>query len=247
MHHYPKVNKSIVYVFFLNFRSIIWRIKSIRIFLINYLQQYIRIIRNKMKKNRYFFEGIPIFLLCIANLSGVLGDMTRYIYSRILCRCYYASKKRRSTSTTIDYMNNTAIENIVNKNVKESDSNHPYLYDDNQADVETNPNNEIIKKNLDTVVIQNELTVRLEDDDERVQVPLTVSMLIMTAYLALGALTFNYFEQWGLVTSTYFSFVTVATIGTIFQMSTKISYFANTQIFLKALEITFPVHHLLIN
>ena len=52
-----------------------------------------------------------------------------------------------------------------------------------------------------------------EDDDERVTVPLTITMIIITFYIALGALLFNLFEDWTPVESAYFCYITLATIG----------------------------------
>ncbi len=60
-----------------------------------------------------------------------------------------------------------------------------------------------------------------EDDDEEEKpfVPLTIALLMLYGYLGLGAILFNTFENWGLVRSFYFSFVTVSTIGCEFDMS----------------------------
>ncbi len=80
----------------------------------------------------------------------------------------------------------------------------------NAVDGQTSPvkKDDSLNENFNTVVEED-----FDDGDERVSVPLTVSMLIMTAYLGLGAVTFDQFEGWGIITSAYFCFVTVATIG----------------------------------
>ena len=51
------------------------------------------------------------------------------------------------------------------------------------------------------------------DEIENVSVPLTVTMIIITCYIMIGALMFNSFEGWPMVAAAYFCFVTLATIG----------------------------------
>lgn len=52
-----------------------------------------------------------------------------------------------------------------------------------------------------------------QDEQDKVTVPLTVSMLILTAYLVLGAFIFNRFENWDPVPAGYFCFISLSTIG----------------------------------
>jgi hypothetical protein len=40
-------------------------------------------------------------------------------------------------------------------------------------------------------------------------------MIIITAYLAIGGVIFNYFEGWSIPESIYFCFITLSTIGMI--------------------------------
>jgi potassium channel subfamily K protein len=132
--------------------------------------------------------------MCIANLSGVLGDMFRFLYSRVCCRLCYKSQKKKAATVSLDYESKSTFNSDPSKLVDRAVK-----------------NSETFDTNL-TSVFQDQL----DEEDERVSVPLTVSMLIMTAYLAIGAVTFNQFEGWGIVTSAYFCFVTVATIGNFF-------------------------------
>ena len=52
-----------------------------------------------------------------------------------------------------------------------------------------------------------------EESEERVTVPLTITMIIITLYILLGAVIFNLFEGWTLIQSGYFCYITLATIG----------------------------------
>ena len=46
-----------------------------------------------------------------------------------------------------------------------------------------------------------------------IQVPTSVCILLMTSYILLGTLLFCMWEKWDFVTGTYFSFITLSTIG----------------------------------
>ena len=72
------------------------------------------------------------------------------------------------------------------------------------------------KKNDAKVVDDNEdLENEIKDDDEeeKVTVPLTITMIIITLYIILGAVIFNQFEGWSMIQSAYFCYITLATIG----------------------------------
>ncbi|KAH3886238.1 uncharacterized protein LOC127841952 [Dreissena polymorpha] len=46
-----------------------------------------------------------------------------------------------------------------------------------------------------------------------IQVPTSVCLLLMTSYIMLGTFLFAYWENWDIVTGTYFCFITLSTIG----------------------------------
>lgn len=48
---------------------------------------------------------------------------------------------------------------------------------------------------------------------ERVAVPLTVTMIIIAAYIWIGSALFHNFEGWTMTQAGYFCFITLATIG----------------------------------
>lgn len=64
-------------------------------------------------------------------------------------------------------------------------------------------------------VIDDEMNGDNDDgeSEERVTVPLTITMIIITLYILIGALIFNQFEGWTLIQSGYFCYITLATIG----------------------------------
>ncbi|ESN94959.1 hypothetical protein HELRODRAFT_102762 [Helobdella robusta] len=52
-----------------------------------------------------------------------------------------------------------------------------------------------------------------EDDDEHISVPITVTMAMITGYIFMGALLFSSWENWSMLQSAYYCFITIATIG----------------------------------
>ncbi|XP_013775479.1 TWiK family of potassium channels protein 7-like [Limulus polyphemus] len=48
---------------------------------------------------------------------------------------------------------------------------------------------------------------------DKVIVPIVLNLLLISFYILLGSLMFSYWEEWDLVSSAYFTFVTLSTIG----------------------------------
>lgn len=61
-----------------------------------------------------------------------------------------------------------------------------------------------------------------DETEERVTVPLTITMIIITLYILIGAVIFNQFEGWTLIQSGYFCYITLSTIGMILKLKKKI-------------------------
>ena len=51
------------------------------------------------------------------------------------------------------------------------------------------------------------------ENQEHVIVPIYVSLLLISSYIILGALLFQFFEDWDFVIGAYFCFITLSTIG----------------------------------
>ncbi|CAF1147059.1 unnamed protein product [Didymodactylos carnosus] len=142
----------------------------------------------------YATIGIPIFLLCVANISGVLGEMFRFLYSKVICRPCHAIKRKR--------------HRMKMKNQQDLHPTHMtagWTMDDDY--------------NIDTSG-SNKFQQQFDDDDyetnsgkDRVTVPLTITMLIIAGYIWAGSVLFHKFEEWTMIQSGYFCFITLATIG----------------------------------
>ncbi|CAF1054055.1 unnamed protein product [Rotaria sp. Silwood1] len=147
----------------------------------------------------YATIGIPIFLLCVANISGVLGEMFRLLYSKVLCKPCHMIKKRRADARK------AKLEEESGMNIDRVNTGGWTIHDNNNNNTNKKPTNHSMNA-IDT------------DDDEqlhnkRVTVPLTITMLIIAAYIWAGSLIFHSFEQWSMTQAGYFCFITLATIG----------------------------------
>lgn len=120
-------------------------------------------------------------MLTIANLSGILGNMFRHLYSFMLC---YSCRKKRAS---------------IKPNDSKKEDNDESINKENSESIEIMDNSEKKKKGKN-----------IRDD---VSVPLVVVILIICLYIYIGANIFNSTENWSMVTASYFSFITFATIG----------------------------------
>ena len=61
--------------------------------------------------------------------------------------------------------------------------------------------------------VVNEMDDLSVDFDDHISIPLTISLGIIAIYLFIGAFLFKFWEGWELLSSAYFCFVTISTIG----------------------------------
>ncbi|KAI3379478.1 hypothetical protein SNEBB_001327 [Seison nebaliae] len=142
----------------------------------------------------YATIGIPLFVMSLANLSGLMGNAFRYCYSRIFCFCCLRQQRRK----------NKLMEEFVKEN-----------------DLEEIPFNELEyhvtdEQQLDTLYKINNIALADGIDLENYQavtVPLTVSMFLIAGYVMFGAFIFKIFEGWDLLASAYFCYITLSTVG----------------------------------
>jgi hypothetical protein len=178
----------------------------------------------------YALFGIPLFLVCLGKISGILGDMFRFGYSRICCFFFYYRDKKKTLERK-EREENDKYRRIMyelrkierekvekeEKRLKELGLEIPASNQWKDIDLENNP--EELKKKIDDLKKNNpkfadiEDDANLADDLSKVTVPLTITMLIITAYIVGGAFIFHKFEGWNLIASGYFCFITLSTIG----------------------------------
>ncbi|CAG2207264.1 K2P18.1 [Mytilus edulis] len=130
----------------------------------------------------YAIFGIPLTLLCLANLGSSMGNCFRFFYKHfckiVICLCcpqqaqWYAKRRSKNLS-----------------NIPELDINN-------------------LNKNDNKVKGFN------AGKEERVRVPIFVSLLLIGSYILAGAVIFATWEDdWDLLIGSYFCFITLSTIG----------------------------------
>ena len=145
----------------------------------------------------YATIGIPIFLLCVANISGVLGEMFRFLYAKVICGPCRIIKKRRAG---------------VQRKKLEEETGIPSDQPRSSAWKLDNEGHQDIPGQRSPNSLPHEDETLDEEDvrrDERVGVPLTITMVIIGTYIFIGSVIFHNFEQWTMVQSGYFCFITL--------------------------------------
>ncbi len=138
----------------------------------------------------YATVGIPLFVMCLANISSVLGYLFRWTYVKVCCGvCNYRKRKKEEKALGTSGHSGRR-ESVASHNLAEGGQ--ARVVDDHQ-DLEDEMNE--------------------KDDIENASVPLTVTIMVVTGYILGGAVLFHFTDNFGYIESAYFCFVTLTTIG----------------------------------
>lgn len=136
----------------------------------------------------------------------------RYVYSRICCRLCLKKKQKTKPGQGVDENGNPLKADNAISDWDRTKSDKIATVDDEAAGSSPTRTPKIVDDRED---IDDDLNGDGGDgeNEERVTVPLTITMIIITLYILIGALIFNQFEGWSLIQSGYFCYITLATIG----------------------------------
>lgn len=139
----------------------------------------------------YALFGIPLTLLCLANMGSFLANCFRFLYKHIcltiiwLCCPSQAKWHAKSRSDRIKQNDET---NTL-KSFKKGD-----LHDD-------------------VTVIVGDGEHKRTQKNEVVRVPIFVSLMLIASYIFGGATLFAMWEGWDYLVGSYFCFITLSTVG----------------------------------
>ena len=146
----------------------------------------------------YAIVGIPLTLLCIANIGSLLANTFRYAYiqfnTQLNCssdffRRLFGKKRGRNmkgNALLAHYLYNTALAygNVTNGNGKHENT------------------------TLETITKE---TLR-QRRKQKIRIPFHVILISFILYVCLGAYMFSAWEGWEFLEGLYFCFITLSTI-----------------------------------
>jgi len=143
-------------------------------------------------------------LLCLANIGEVMANVFRYAYVNVCCCGCDCFRRRvikpRPARPAADHADDTeAWKNRYNRDRAAADG----------AAAGSSPSAAADPTVVDDVDDDEEE----EEDEQKITVPLTVTIGMLAVFIFMGALLFGVLEDWDWLTSGYCCFVTISTIG----------------------------------
>ncbi|XP_066963140.1 potassium channel subfamily K member 18-like [Macrobrachium rosenbergii] len=157
----------------------------------------------------YAIFGLPVFLLYMANMGDILAKSLKWIYSKI-CVCVRPAPPTPKYDTSVVWRSaETTLRAPAGPSGYLGDeANHRGSVGGGDGDMQYSP------ELSDEISMDTESWQRSEKADvASVNIPISVSLVIMVALLYGGTKLFQEDEGWDVLTSFYFCFISLTTIG----------------------------------
>ncbi|XP_045172160.2 potassium channel subfamily K member 18-like [Mercenaria mercenaria] len=178
----------------------------------------------------YALFGIPLTLLCLANMGSFLGNCFRLLYKH-LCRlltwmcCPPEDSFTKSKSMSLSNSKNKITQETDPLQGKIDDPGGVHTLQVVPAKIgkQKKSGKRSQSRSRSTSPSRSEINIVVEDFDkpktketiktEDIRVPVFVSLMIIALYVLGGALMFSMWEDWNYLEGSYFCFITLSTIG----------------------------------
>ncbi|PAA78459.1 hypothetical protein BOX15_Mlig017283g3 [Macrostomum lignano] len=143
----------------------------------------------------YGILGIPLMLLFLSKIGDPTAMLFRSFYLNIFCcKCF------------VKRLPNEAELMANGGQAERQQTSWAAAAEEGEAGGEKKPPAKVVE------VIEEEEEEE-EEDNEVINIPITVTLMLLTIYIVIGAAVFRFWEEWTIVEGTYFSFITLSTIG----------------------------------
>lgn len=157
----------------------------------------------------YSLLGIPLMLMFLANIGDAMANFFRVAYGRGCC--YFCWKQRQKN---YEISRQQARRGRVGGSEGGKSREGWGSRDVSPARPGTGASRLSVDDLADAVPAGGGRVAEIEDPEEEViNVPISLTLVIIAAYIFIGAVLFAAWNDWSWITGAYFSFVTLSTIG----------------------------------